>query len=187
MLEKLTQEKLGELLRGFMGKQVTWHNTRGWYVQIKLPIAGPKGMKVLKREERGDRVVLTLTSEGGNAATATLIVNFILNDMDNGKHQQLEMVGFTPWEPNQLKAKEWQFPEAIKLCSDVSAQEASAHIVPQVNLSVDGKTGWFFAKKGIEDPGCLPGEWLVNHWLKPGFEAIILAFTRIGLKFSSAA
>ena len=178
---KITKEKLGKLLHGFMGPQVKWHDSHGWYAQIKLPVAGFKGMKVVNREQKGDRVVFTLNQEGADATT-TLIVNFVLSDKDNGRHQQLEVVGFTPWEPNQLKVKDGQFMQAVKLCSNVST-----HIVPHVNLTVGEETGWFFAKRGIEDPGTLPEEWLVNHWLKPSFGAIVTAFARIAMMHGSAA
>lgn len=178
---KITKEKLGKLLHGFMGPQVKWHDSHGWYAQIKLPVAGFKGMKVVNREQKEDRVVFTLSQEGADATT-TLIVNFVLSDKDNGRHQQLEIVGFTRWEPNQLKVKDGQFMQAVKLCSNVST-----HIVPHVNLTVDEKTGWFFAKRGIEDPGALPEEWLVKHWLKPGFGAIVTAFARIAMMHGSAA
>ena len=166
----MTQEKLGSLIGSFIGKPPDKDHDGDLYILMGLSPNSAGSKWELGSNEHGP-------------ACLDVVVKFRLSDTDNGNHQQLEIVAFAPMFPDKpypLKLKEEQYPEAVRFCS-----ELPAHIVPHVNTCL--KNGFFYVKKGIEDPGYLPDEWLASHWLKPNFMAVTMAFTMIVKKFGTVA
>ena len=167
-MTKMTQEKLCALIGGFLGKSPGKDNNGDLYVQLSLQIDTSK-------------IQLESESEENTPKAIDAVVLFHLQDTDYGNHQQLEIICFAPRFPDKpypLNLKEEQRPDAVRFCSQLPTL-----VHPGVSSSFS-TSGFFYVKKGIEDPGMLPDGWLVEHWLKPYFTAVNTAFMLICKKFA---
>ena len=169
-MTRMTQEKLRTLTGSFLGKPPDKDHDGDLYVRV--------GLKLNSAE-----IELDPKSDGGEAANLDLVVKFKLSDKGAGNHQLLEMICFAPMFPDKpyhLTLQEAQYPDAVEFCSQLPGQ-----VVPHVRIFFS--RGHFYVMKDIEDPAALPDEWLVNHWLKPYFGAVMSAFMLIGKRFGGIA
>lgn len=170
MLKRMTQEKLSALIGKFLGKPPQKDHDGDCYILSELQLKPANvGFERAGDEPRPTKI--------------EVVVKFILSNKDNGNVQSLELVCFSPAfpdKPNPLKLDEGRYSEAVRFCSGLPM-----HVVPHVKSYF--ARGSFYVKTDIENPGVLPDEWFVEHWLKPNFSAAVTAFMLIGKKFAVLA